>query len=148
MGHIGVKWSQNLQGIKTNWFGALLSSQNRKICKKLKKRWKNAHFLAVFRSFFRFGWKVAHKTIMLSIVGVSCFFWVPLHPYSITTSGTMTVYSLFFQICQQCQNLWLGMNVRNEEVMNIFFLATYWDVSVGCFAHFFVCQNSICFHWN
>ena len=55
---------------------------------------------------------------------------------------------VYFQICQQCQNLWLGMNVQNEEVMNIFFLATYWDVSVGCFVHFFVCQNSICFHWN
>ena len=55
---------------------------------------------------------------------------------------------VYFQICQQCQNLWLEMNVQNEEVMNIFFLATYWDVSVGCFVHFFVCQNSICFHWN
>ena len=32
---------------------------------------------------------------------------------------------VYFQICQQCQNLWLEMNVQNEEVMNIFFLATY-----------------------
>ena len=55
---------------------------------------------------------------------------------------------VYFQICQQCQNMWLGMNEQTEEVMNIFFLATYWDVSVGCFVHFFVCQNSICFHWN
>ncbi len=99
--HIGVKWSQNLQGIKTNWFGALLSSQNRKICKKLKKRWKNAHFLAVFRSFFRFGWKVAHQTKMSSFVGVFCFFWHPKHPCSITNSADIIVYSFIFQILKQ-----------------------------------------------
>ena len=79
-----------------------------------QKSSKYADFLVIFRIFFKFGWKLAAKQIMVVILRSFRFFWHPWHPWGRLSSGLNNLSSRNPSVEQ--------LNIVHDLVVNIWFI--------------------------
>ena len=66
---------------------------------------KYAVFLVIFQIFFKFGWKLAAKRILVVILRSFWFFWHPWHPWGRLSSGDIWVLRFVLNILLQWRRL-------------------------------------------
>ena len=95
---------QGCQGCQKNWkdlrittmirFAANIQPKLNELHKNLQTQQKSskyAGFLVIIQIFFKFGWKLAAKRILVVILRSFRFFWHPWHPWGRLSSGDIWV---------------------------------------------------------
>ena len=106
-----IRFAANFQPKLNEWH---------KILQNQQKSWKYAGFLVIFQIFFKFGWKLAAKRIMVVNLRSFRFFWHPWHPWGWLSSGDIWVLRFVLNILLKWRRLadffqvWLKISGKTD----------------------------------